>query len=58
MWDSARIFYDSTLKIIYDNEYRFPRRAEYMQLAKAVVWGNQAGYFTHLGKYNLAESFT
>jgi len=56
MWDSASVFYDSTLKIIHDNEYRFPRRAEYMQIAKAVVWGNQAGYFTHLGKYNLAES--
>lgn len=55
-WDSAAFYFNTALKYIVEQEPKFPARKDYIQTAKAVVWGNLAGYYVQKNDVVQAES--
>lgn len=53
-WDSAVHYFNAAMEYILKQEPKFPTRQPYIQTAKAVVWGNLAGYYAQ--KNNRAEA--
>lgn len=55
-WDSAVHYFNAALRYIGANEHRFPTRKDYIEVARAVVWGNLAGYYAQNNDAAQAES--
>ncbi len=55
MYDSAEVYFSTSLHFITNNEHRFPDKKEYIALAKAVIYGNQAEVAGKRGNTGLAE---
>ncbi len=55
-WDSAVHYFNAAMEYILKQEPKFPTRQQYIQTAKAVVWGNLADYYAQKNERALAES--
>ncbi|MBX3257913.1 MAG: tetratricopeptide repeat protein [Chitinophagaceae bacterium] len=55
-WDSAVHYFNAAMEYILKQEPKFPTRQQYIQTAKAVVWGNLAGYYAQKNNRTEAES--
>ncbi|MFT3749995.1 MAG: histidine kinase [Agriterribacter sp.] len=55
-WDSAVHYFNAAMEYILKQEPKFPTRQQYIQTAKAVVWGNLAGYYAQKNNHAEAES--
>ncbi|QQL50819.1 tetratricopeptide repeat-containing sensor histidine kinase [Mucilaginibacter ginkgonis] len=53
--DSALIYFDKTLAYLDENAARFKPQAKSIEVAKAVVFGNQADIYVKRGAYDTAE---
>jgi tetratricopeptide (TPR) repeat protein len=56
MVDSALYFYDKALKYINDHAKQYHDRQELLDVARGVVYGNQANIYILLKKYDLAKT--
>jgi len=52
--DSAIFYFNAALKYIDDNAPKYRARAEILEVARAIVYGNQAGVLSAQGKYQQA----
>ncbi|NCI50281.1 sensor histidine kinase [Sediminibacterium roseum] len=55
MKDSAGVYFDKALAYIDANEHRFPEKAEFIQVARAVIYGNKANVAIDDKRYTEAE---
>ncbi|MGN6440172.1 MAG: ATP-binding protein [Agriterribacter sp.] len=55
VYDSAQYYYDAAMNYVTDNGSRFPDKASYVTLCKAIISGNRAILEKILGQYNKAE---
>lgn len=55
MYDSAQYYYDKAMSYIIANESKFPDKADYMELCKAITSGNSAMVKKSLHQYDEAE---
>ncbi|WP_421826506.1 tetratricopeptide repeat-containing sensor histidine kinase [Larkinella sp.] len=54
--DSALHYYDQALRFIGQNEYKFPNQKDFMAMARAVIYGNQATIYLQQGDFPQAET--
>jgi signal transduction histidine kinase len=53
--DSSLYYYNQTLHFIDQNEHKFPNQKDYMAMARAVVYGNQATIYIQRKEYEHAK---
>jgi signal transduction histidine kinase len=53
--DSAAVYYNKALAYIKENESRFPGKKDFIEIARAVIYGNQANVAIANKKYTEAE---
>ncbi|RCR67153.1 tetratricopeptide repeat-containing sensor histidine kinase [Larkinella punicea] len=54
--DSALHYYDQALRFIGQNEHKFPNQKDFMAMARAVIYGNQATIYLQQGDLPQAET--
>jgi signal transduction histidine kinase len=54
--DSALHYYNEALKYIDAHGYKFPVKKEFMDMARGVIYGNEAETYTGQGNYDKAEA--
>ncbi|KAA9349476.1 tetratricopeptide repeat-containing sensor histidine kinase [Larkinella humicola] len=54
--DSALHYYDQALRFIGENEHKFPNQNNFMAMARAVIYGNQATIYLQQGDLLQAET--
>ena len=56
MLDSAMVYFNKALQYINENASKYNNRADILEVARAVIYGNQAEVFSNQGKYTEAVS--